>query len=149
MTTPPLRRPADAIRALDLIQQMADDMRRMAHPIHRALVDSQPGYPTATMGGGGSGGDISDPTARYALEADDSAADLALWYQDLDYAAKWLTEAWYLTTKHMAAMSTQKRCGNPNGCPRHRLAESGYGGFCQPCYRELRRSAAPEDQAAA
>lgn len=144
MTTPPPRRPADAIRIADALTAMADDIRRLAYPLHRALVDSQPGYPTSTLGGGGSGGDVSDPTGRYALERDNSAADLALWYQDLDFAEKWLTEAWYLTTKHMVAMSTQKRCANPNGCPRHRLAESGYGGFCQPCYRELRRTASDE-----
>ena len=117
------------------MDRQIDDLLGLAHPMHRALVDSQPGYPTATIGGGGRGGDVSDPTSRYALEHDTSAADLARWYQALDYAAKWLTEAWYLTTQHMDALSTKRRCANPNGCPGYRLAAHDRGGLCQPCYR--------------
>lgn len=128
-----------------MLSQIADDVRRYAHPLHRALVDAQPGYPTSTLGGnGGHGSGPSDPTGRYALEDDTSAADLALWYQNLDYSLQWLTQAWYIATKHMAALRSQKLCGNPNGCPRHKLAEAGYGGFCQPCYRTLRRDVEAE-----
>ena len=147
MTTPPARRPPDAIRKADAIAEILDSVRRFAYPLHRALIDSQPGYPTSTMGGGGHGGDISDPTGRYALEGDTSRKDLENWYAYLDGALEHLMGAWSISTKHMAAMSTQKRCRWKEGCPLHRLAEPGYDGFCQPCYRRDRRAAS--DQAAA
>lgn len=128
--------PAEADRMLQAMQVLVDDFRRDAAALHRALVDSMPGYPTSTLGGSGSsGGQVSDPTGRMALEGDTAGADLALWYSSLESAHLWLVEAFHVRSRHRPATAVVKRCGNPNGCPGHRLAEKGRGGLCQPCHR--------------
>ena len=125
----------EADRLLGALQQLVEDFRRDAATLHRALMDGQPGYPTATIGGGTGGGGPADPTARFALEGDTCAADLDMWYTALDNGYQWLLQASHVRSRHLPAMSTVKRCANPNGCPGYRLAAEGRAGLCQPCWR--------------
>lgn len=140
MTTPRPRTPADAARLLELMATIVDDFRRDAAAVHQAIVDSMPGYPTSTLGGGlAHGGDHSDPTARYALHGDSTQADLDEWYQDLHYAFQWLAGADAVRGRHLAAMRMVRRCCNPAGCPAYRLAAPGRAGMCDPCSRTFNR----------
>lgn len=126
---------AEGQRAAAALLELAELVYKDFAALDQALIDSHPGYPTSTIGGGGGrGGDVSRPTERYALEDNPASKKREALYEAIDAAHRWMREAEFIRTQYLPAMSMVKRCNNPVGCPGFRLAERDRGGLCRSCW---------------
>ena len=133
---PQRRTPGHARRQLAEVLCIVERLHRDINPLDRALRDNQAGWPATTMHEWSAGnGDHSDPVGANAIHGDPAHEARQRLYEVIDALHQWALDGYHLHQAWRPAMNGVRRCGNPDGCPGHRVAAHGRGGLCEPCHR--------------